>query len=100
MPNVLSKSPSTRDGSFAFVAGSTVEGQPHARHMAGQRDQDIDMMITEGVIDSPDTLISTLVLEFVQVKFAGVQVVSSISLKSKENQRRIPCVNGLQMKEL
>ncbi|CAF1399356.1 unnamed protein product [Rotaria sordida] len=86
------------DGSSSGITGSTVEGQAYARHVINQRDQDIDMMIVEGSIDSADTLIPTGIPGFVQIKIAGVQATSDTQLKSNENGDGILCVNGLEMK--
>jgi hypothetical protein len=86
------------DGSFSAVTGSTVEGQAYARQVNNERDQDIDMMIVEGRIDSADTLIPTGIPGYVQIKIDGVQVMSDIQLKAKENKDGIRCVNGFEMK--
>ncbi len=60
------------DGSFFAVTGSTVGEQAYARQVINQRDQDIDMMIVEGSIDSADTLIPTGIPGYVQIKIDGV----------------------------
>lgn len=87
-----------KDGSLALVTGSTTEGQSYARHMAGETNQDIDVMVIEGCINSQDALIP-MCPGFVHIRFDGVQSIDGNVLEAKINQSGIACVNGQKMKE-
>ncbi|CAF1644717.1 unnamed protein product [Didymodactylos carnosus] len=88
------------DGHQSFVSGSTVEQQQYARHFANQIVPDIDVMIVEGCIHNPQTIMPTSVPGFVQIQFDGVERLGGLSLfEVKYNSDGIACLNGLKMKQ-
>ncbi|CAF1147611.1 unnamed protein product [Didymodactylos carnosus] len=88
------------DGHQSFVSGSTVEQQQYARHFANQIVPDVDIMIVEGRIHNPQTIMPTSVPGFVQIQFDGVERLGGLSLfEVKHNSDDIACLNGLKMKQ-
>ncbi|CAF2961266.1 unnamed protein product [Rotaria sp. Silwood2] len=86
--------------SLAFLSGSTAEKQAYARHYANQCNQDIDIIVVHGFINSPTALIHTNVPGFKQIRFAEVQRLGNLShLTSRFNSNGELCLNGLEMKK-
>ncbi|CAF1484090.1 unnamed protein product, partial [Didymodactylos carnosus] len=88
------------DGHQSFISGSTVEQQQYAQHFDNRRVPDVDIMIVEGCIHDPETIIPTSVPGFVQIQFDGVTRLGALSVfEVKHNSDGVPCLNGLKMKQ-
>ena len=89
-------------GSMAFLAGSTIEGGAYARHLAQQRMQDLDFMLVEGNITSPECLLKLdNAVIFVQVKYDEnfIEQHMKTPLFTARNRHGVLCVDGFKMKE-
>ncbi|CAF1075683.1 unnamed protein product [Didymodactylos carnosus] len=87
------------DGTYSFLTGSTVEGQTYARHLANQNIQDIDILIHKGTIQSEESLISTSVPGFLQIKRTpDVEASGSTKFTWESNSSSISCLNGFHLK--
>ncbi|CAF3799536.1 unnamed protein product [Rotaria sp. Silwood1] len=89
-------------GSTPFLTGSSIEGNAYTRHLAQQPMQDLDFMIVEGTIKSPDCILKLEnVAGFVQVKYDErfIEQHSPTPFSTKSNQHGVLCINGFKMKE-
>ncbi|CAF2897873.1 unnamed protein product [Rotaria sp. Silwood2] len=89
-------------GNTAFLAGSSIEGGAYTRHLAQQVMQDLDFMLVEGTIKSPDCILKlNNAAGFVQVKYDEkfVELCSPTPFSTKPNQHGVLCINGFKMKE-
>ncbi|CAF3146699.1 unnamed protein product [Rotaria sp. Silwood2] len=88
--------------STPFLSGSSIEGAAYTRHLAQQTMQDLDVMLVEGTIKSPDCILKLEnVAGFVQVKYDErfIEQYSTTPFSTKLNQHGVLCINGFKMKE-
>ncbi|CAF1583618.1 unnamed protein product [Didymodactylos carnosus] len=90
------------DGSESFLAGSSVDGQASARHLAQELKQNIDFMVVVGSVTNESCLVASDVPGFLQVVFDKVNVkqcTGGTELPIKLNSYGQMCVDGFKMKQ-